>query len=212
MESTLIRPVIIAIATIALPFGAAEAGRYNRTVETIHQPVVQRSDFVLDVSGNGLDPVAAAHVEQWFGVIGLGYGDRVSIDTSAGTAGSNHAIAAIVSRYGMFVSEGAPVTQGVIQPGNVRIIVSRWSASVPGCPDFSQASQPNFAAASSSNYGCAIESTLAAMVANPEDLVQGQIGNGSTADTAAKAIRVWRNSDPTAKGGLKIETTKGGNQ
>ena len=211
MESNLIRPVILAITAIALPFSAAEAGRYNRTVETIHQPVVQRSDYVMDVSGNGLDPVEAAHVQQWFDAIDLGYGDRVSIDTSVGAASSNRAIAAIVGRYGMFISEGAPITQGAIQPGNVRIVVSRSSASVPGCPDFSQASQPNFTAASSSNFGCGLESTLAAMVANPEDLVRGQISRESTSETAAKAIKVWRDTDPSSKGGLKVENVKGGN-
>lgn len=211
MESHLIRPVILAISAIALPLGTAEAGRYNRTVESVHQPVVQRSDFVMDVPGNGLDPVEAAHVQQWFDAIGLGYGDRVSIDTSMDAINSNRDIAAIVSRYGMFVSEGAPVTQGAIPPGDVRIVVSRSTASVPDCPDFSQASQPNFTAASTSNFGCGVNSTLAAMVANPEDLVQGQTGRDSTAETAAKAIRVWRNTDPSSKGGLKVEQVKGGN-
>lgn len=198
------------LAMLALPFAAAEAGRYNRGVESAHQPIVQRHDYVIDVAGNGLDPVAASRVRQWFDAIGLDYGDRVSIDLSAGSAGSNRDIAGIVADYGLFVSNGAPVTQGAIAPGNVRIVVSRSTASVPGCPDYSQISQPNFTGASSSNYGCGINSTLAAMVANPEDLVRGQEARGSNADTATKAIKVWRNADPTAKNGLKLESTKGG--
>jgi pilus assembly protein CpaD len=211
MESNMTRPILLAILAIALPLGAAQAGRANRGVESVHQPVVQRSDYVFDVSGNGLDPVGATQVRQWFDAIGLAYGDRISIDTSAGASSSNKDIAAIVSRYGLFVSDGAPVTEGAIMPGNVRIIVSRSTASVPGCPDYSRRSQPNFVGASSSNYGCATNSTLAAMVANPDDLVSGQVGQGSSAETAARAIKVWRNADPTAKGGLKIESVKGGN-
>lgn len=205
------RPILLAILVIAAPVAALQAGRANRGVESVHQPVVQRSDYVFDVSGNGLDPIGAAQVQQWFDAIGLAYGDRISIDTSVGAPSSNRAIAAIVGRYGLFVSDGAPVTEGAIIPGNVRIVVSRSTASVPGCPDYSRASQPNFVGASSSNYGCATNSTLAAMVANPQDFVSGQTGAGSSPETAAKAIKVWRNADPTAKGGLKIESVKGGN-
>ena len=192
--------LLLALAT-ALPLGAAQADRFNRSVESIHQPVVHSTDYVLDVSGNGLDPAEASRVQQWFDAIDLGYGDRISIDTSVGTAYSNRDIATIVGRYGLFLSPGAPVTEGAITPGLVRIVVSRSTAVVSGCPDFSQASQPNFTASASSNYGCAINSTLAAMVANPEDLVRGQEARGTNTETAAKAIRVWRNADPTAKGG-----------
>ncbi|WP_176488930.1 CpaD family pilus assembly protein [Rhizorhabdus dicambivorans] len=202
---------LLALAALALPLSAAPAGRYNRGVESVHQPVVQRHDYVLDVSGSGLDPVASTRVRQWFDAIGLDYGDRISVDMSAGGTGSNRDIAAIVGDYGLFLSDGAPVTEGAIAIGQVRIVVSRSTASVPGCPDYSQLSQPNFTGASSSNYGCGINSTLAAMVANPEDLVRGQRAQGSSADTAAKAIRVWRNANPTSTNGLKVESTKGGN-
>ncbi len=207
-RSFLLLPLLLA----ALPPGPAQAAdRFNRGVDSVHQPVIRRSDYVLDVTGNGLDPVESARVAQWFDAIGLAYGDRISIDTSVGAASSNRDIAAIVGRYGLFVSNGAPVTQGTIVAGDVRIVVSRSTASVPGCPDYSQYSQPNFTAAASSNYGCATNSTLAAMVANPEDLVKGQEARGSSPETAAKAIKVWRNAEPTALGGLKVESTKGGN-
>ena len=203
--------VLAAASAVAPAVPATAADRYNRGVESIHQPVVQRHDYVIDVPDDGLDPVAAARVRQWFDTIGLGYGDRVSVDMSAAGPGSNRAIATIVADYGLFVSSGAPVTEGGIAPGQVRIVVSRSTASVPGCPDYSQLSQPNFTAAASSNFGCGINSSLAAMVANPEDLVRGREARGANAETAAKAVRVWRNADPTAKGGLKLESTKGGN-
>lgn len=213
MESYMIRPILLApllaAFAIAMPLGTAQAG--NRGVESIHQPIVQRDDHVMDVSGNGLDPVEISHIQQWFDAIGLAYGDRISIDTSVGAPSSNNDIAAIVGRYGLFVSNGAPVTEGAIAPGNVRIVVSRATASVPDCPDYSRSSQPNFTASASSNYGCAINSTLAAMVANPEDLVNGRTSPGSNPETATKAIRIWRNADPSSKSGLKIESVKEGN-
>lgn len=205
----MIRSILVAIA-IATPNAIAQAGG-NRGNESVHQPVVERSDYVIDVSGNGLDVADGGRVRQWLDAIGFGYGDRLSIDTSMGAVDSNRDIAAIAGTYGMFVSEGAPVTEGAIPSGYVRIIVSRATASVPGCPDFSRWSQPNFTGATTSNFGCGINSALAAMVANPEDLVRGQEMRGSNPDTAAKAVRVWRNANPTSQGGLKIESTKGGN-
>lgn len=206
-RSFLLLPLLLA----ALPLGTVQAAdRFNRGVDSVHQPVIQRSDHVFDVGGNGLNPVESAQVAQWFDAIGLAYGDRISIDTSVGAASSNRDIAAIVGLYGLFVSDGAPVTQGAIRAGDVRIVVSRSIASVPGCPDYSQSSQPNFTAAASSNYGCGTNATLAAMVANPEDLVKGQEARGSSPETAAKAIKVWRNAAPTAQGGLKVESTQGG--
>ncbi|MET0375958.1 MAG: CpaD family pilus assembly lipoprotein [Rhizorhabdus sp.] len=205
------RPILVALAAIMLPIGAVHADRFNRGVESVHQPVVQRNDYIFDIPGNGLDPVEGMRVQQWFDAIGLSYGDRISIDGNGGATGSNKDVATIVGNYGLFVSPGAPVTEGSIAPGYARIIVSRATASVSGCPDYSQASQPNFTAASSSNYGCAINSTLAAMVANPEDLVRGREAGTPSAETAAKAIKIWRNTDPTSKNGLKVESVKGGN-
>lgn len=205
------RTALLAASLAVLPLGAAQADRFNRSVESIHQPVVQRSDYVLDVSANGLDPVESARVHEWLDAIDLRYGDRVGVDSQAGGKASNVDIAAIVEGYGLFLSAGTPVTEGAIAPGQVRIVVSRSTATVPRCPDYSQASQPNFTASASSNYGCATNSNLAAMIADPEDLVRGQDKRGTDAETATKAIRIWRNTDPTGKNGLKVESTKGGN-
>lgn len=206
------RSALVLVALAFAPLPAAAADRYNRGVESVHQPVVQRSDYVLDVSGSGLDPAEADKVRQWFDAIHLAYGDRISIDARNGATGSNPAITALVADYGLFVSHGAPVTEGAVAPGQVRIVVSRSTASVPGCPDYSQPSMPNFTGAATSNYGCGVNSTLAAMVANPEDLVQGQTLRGPNPDTATKAIRIWRDAEPTSKAGLKVEATKGGQQ
>ena len=110
------------------------------------------------------------------------------------------------------VDRNAPITPGAIAPGNVRVVVSRTTADVPGCPDWSRNSGNEFSASAMSNYGCAINSNLAAMVANPEDLVLGQGGEGAGSDarTAAKAIRIYRNSVPTGTNGLTTPGTRGG--
>ncbi len=211
-ESKMRAPVLLIVASLAAMAPAALSARSNRGVESVHQPVVQRSDYTFDVPAGELGSDDRARVLQWFDALGLDYGDRVSVDTGTAPGTPADAIAPLVARYGLFLSDGAPVTPGALAPGNMRIVVSRSVAAVPACPDYSAYSQPNFTGAASSNFGCGINSTIAAMVANPEDLVRGRRGRGSTADTAAKAIKVWRDAVPTSQNGLKIESTKGGGQ
>ncbi|SDC46057.1 pilus assembly protein CpaD [Sphingomonas sp. YR710] len=205
------RHLLILTMALVLPWAPAMADRYNRGVSSVHQPIVQRDDYVLDVPAGALGIADRDRILQWFAAINLGYGDRVSIDgRAAGDATDTSSIAALVGRYGLFVTPGAPITQGDVAAGNLRIIVSRSTASVAGCPDWSQPSQPNFTSSAMSNYGCAINSTMAAMVADPQDLVRGVAAQGGDAETATKAIRSWREAMPTAKGGLKVESVKGG--
>src|SRR3546814_2711319 len=90
----------------------------------------------------------------------------------------------------MLLSDVAPVTAGSVPGGTVRIVVSRSVASVPGCPDWRDTQEADLNGGTSSNYGCAVNSNLAAMVANPQDLVLGQPGAVSRAPTeATKAIK-----------------------
>ena len=90
------------------------------------------------------------------------------------------------------------------------MVVSRRRASVPGCPNWSVASQPNFENRTMSNYGCGVESNIAAMVANPEDLVHGREATGTgDVNTAARAVIMYRSTAPTGIKGLEASSTKG---
>jgi pilus assembly protein CpaD len=89
------------------------------------------------------------------------------------------------------------------------------SAKVPGCPDFSRVRSPEFESNTSSNQGCAINSNIAAMVANPGDLVRGQVGHPITDQaTSNRAIDAYRKAVPTGNGGITIltESTGGGSK
>ena len=79
------------------------------------------------------------------------------------------------------LGEEAPVTPGTVSPGTVRVVVTRSSASVPGCPDWSAKSDSTLGNATSSNYGCATNANMAAMIADPEHLLKGASGQGVTA-------------------------------
>ena len=190
-------------------------GTYNGGVDSVYQPVVQRSDYTLDLEGAGysLAPGEAQRLSGWLQAMNLRYGDKVSIDDGRdGTTGRDQ-IAAEVSRYGMMLQDRAPVTSGAVAPGTVRVVVTRTSASVPNCPDYSRVYQPDYSASTTSNFGCATNKNLAAMVADPSDLVRGEPGS-PTADpnTSSKAIGALRSAAPTGGGGttLKSESTGGG--
>lgn len=208
------RKILATPLTFALMLGAC-GGTQNPGMESVHQPVVNRTDYAIDLqsgSQGGLASGEAQRLSGWFQSLKIGYGDRVSIDDPSPHRGgeSHEAVAAIAARYGLLLDEGAPVTTGQVTPGSIRVVVSRMAASVPGCPDWSRPSQPEFKGSTMSNYGCAINSNLAAMIANPEDLIQGQTGTGGPdARTVSKAIQSFREKAPTGAGALKNESSKG---
>lgn len=198
-------------AASLLALAACGTGTYNPGIEPVHQPVVERIDYTLDVraSGGGLGDEETLRVADWFETLELGYGDRVSIDDPSpyGNAEARDAIAGQAARYGLLLSDSAPVTTGAVGEGLLRVVVSRQTASVPDCPDWSRPSQPEFGNSTMSNYGCASATNLAAMVANPEDLIRGQQG-ALDSRVNERAIRVYRAKVPTGAGALKTESTE----
>jgi len=197
---------------IGLSVALAACGTENRGVESVHQPVVSKSNYVLDVNSgyDGLAPGEVSRVAGWFESLRLGYGDHVSVDVPGGNDGAvREAVANVASRYGLLIDAAAPVTSGEIAPGKVRVVVSRTSANVPNCPDWSDKAGNDLNSNAMSNYGCSINSNLAAMVANPEDLVYGQRATGANdASTASKAIKTYRDRPSTGAGTLKQESSR----
>jgi pilus assembly protein CpaD len=182
-------------------------------IQSVNVPVVSRSDFVFDAAApdGTLSPSEAGRLDGWFQGLGLRYGDVVYVDGSYPDA-ARAQVAGIAGRYGILVSPGAPVTAGAVAPGSVRVVVSRTVASVPNCPNWDRSAQPNYNNKMMPNYGCAVNTNLAAMVANPEDLVHGREGSGvGDATTATRAISVYRTTAPTGTKGLMDVNTKKGN-
>ena len=197
---------------LALGLALSACGSSNRGVDSIHQPVVSRNDYVLDVFGGpaGLSPSDENRLRGWFDSLQLGYGDKVSVDTAGlyGGEETRRSVSQIAARYGILLQEAAPATPGEIAPGTARVIVSRLKAAVPTCPDWSGASWHTFNNQTHSNYGCSTNSNLAAMVAEPEDLVRGKTGDAEVdAALASKAIKAYRDAPATGAKGLKTENT-----
>lgn len=187
------------ITALGLSVTACGSTTANRSVYSERQPVVSKANYVLDLSaGNGgLSSAEQSRLTGWFDALELGYGDRVAIDDPNYSTNpvAKAAVEAIVARYGLLISDTAPITDGYVPAGLMRVVVSRTSASVPGCPDFSHRSHTDFQVRTSENYGCGTNSTLSAMIADPEDLVRGQNKAGEDQSRASKAIRAYRDKN-----------------
>ena len=142
-----IRRAIASALTLSLGLALAGCGGMptNRQLDSVHQPIVERTNYTLDVSAGpgGLSLPEQRRLTGWFEAMDLRYGDRISIDDPLHSGASRSAVEAVASRFGMLVGEDTPVTPGHVNAGTVRVIVTRSSASVPGCPDWSAKSDTN---------------------------------------------------------------------
>lgn len=209
MESKSMRTIPTTALLIATAFALGACGPVNRGLESVNQPVVQRTDYVYDLDSPSLSPTDKQRLTAWFDALHLRYGDSVSIDDRSGYGASRAAIAELVAGYGLLLSDTAPVTQGSNEVTGIRVVVSRSTAAVPHCPDWRRKAEFEFAGSTMSNFGCAVNSNLAAMVANPADLVKGAEGSGTDPMTITRAIKTYREKEPTGKNDLKQEDTGG---
>lgn len=203
-------------AAIALSLGLALSAcgdiPNNRSLYSVKQPVVERNNYTLDLTTgtSGLAIPEQQRLAQWFETMDLGYGDRVALDGAIASEAVREDVAAIAARHGLLLSEGAPVTTGFVEAGTIRVVVTRSRAHVPGCPDWSDQLSSNLDNRTSDDFGCAINSNLAAMVANPEHLLKGAEGTGETVVmSSTKAIESYREQKPTGAGGLPAVSSKG---
>jgi pilus assembly protein CpaD len=191
-------PNVKFLIAASLGLGLAGCGTLptNTSMYSVHQPVVERSNYAIDLAldGNGIAIADQRRMNEWFDVMNLGYGDRVSIDNGGGytdPAVTNDVAKALADR-GVAIADVAPATTGAIAPGTVRVIVMRSRASVPSCPDWSSTHENNYNAGNHSNHGCASNSNLAAMVADPEDLVRGRESKKLDSNSGKAAVNTYK--------------------
>lgn len=199
----------VTLCALGLGLSACAGGMpKNQTMYSMKQPVIENSNYAIDLNSYGgtLSQNEQARLARWFSDLNLRYGDRVAIDdpVSGGQKAIQQTIKNLANAHGVPVSEIAPVTEGYIAPGTIRVVVTRSSAAVPGCPDWDTRTDTNFKNGLSSNYGCSVNSNMAAMIADPQDLISGKGTNG-TVNTihSDKAVNSWREAAPTGESGLK---------
>jgi pilus assembly protein CpaD len=200
------------LLTATAPLGARTV---ERGVEPVHQPRVERTDFVFDVaagSNGALDSAERRRLSTWFDALGLRYGDHVSFAGAEGfnTAGLTDSVATVVARYGLLTEGDAPITAGKPPMGSLRVVVSRSTASVPGCPSWRGKTDIDFIGGLSDNYGCASAGNLAAMIADPQDLIEGRHTETELRSaTSSRAIKTYQDKAPTGSGALQAMAAGG---
>lgn len=92
-------------------------------------------------------------------------------------------------------------------------VVTPNGAQVPNCPNWSSSGLDS-AAMTDANYGCSVNSNLAAMVADPMDLIHGKSDESSDTHSTFRAIKAWHEAEPTSKQWTTTtkESSKGGGQ
>ena len=198
----------VLLGTLAVPMTACIGAGTNTGMQSVHQPVVSHTNFIFDVAGdesNGMSPAEKERLNGWLDSIEVGYGDRVAIANDGGhvSPATRQSIADVLGHRGMLIDEDSSAEAGKAPYGAVRLIVRRASASVPGCPDWKDKQEATMSNGVSRNYGCATNGNLAAMIANPDDLVRGQSTNSDLRTaTSNMAIKTYREKAPTGSGAL----------
>ena len=200
---------VLALATSLA--GCSGTAYSNRSLDSVHQPVVRNNIYQFDVaaSDGDLAPSEQGRLQGWLDAMGVRYGDRIAIEDPSvyGASAAQATVRSMIGRRGLLMSNDVPVTTGTVPQGHLRIIVTRASAFVPGCPDWESKSAINPVNATSSNYGCATNGNLAAMVADPNDLIKGARNDHYDPTTATRAIRTYREKPPTGADDLRGSAT-----
>jgi pilus assembly protein CpaD len=115
-------------------------------------------------------------------------GDRILIERAASPADDMRAsiLADALARKGLqpAMSEAASVP-----PGELRLVIQRYVATAPGCPNWTKPPGNDFDNTLHSDFGCATASNLAAMVADPHDLLSGRSMGPPSGEPALAAMQ-----------------------
>ena len=176
-------------APLALIAGACSSSfedRYHAAlpIEQRHPIEVKSEVALLNVSTDGsgrLSPQARQQVAGFFNAYRADGSGAIEIQTAVGgraaaqTEGEIRSIAAI---YGI---PGGNITVSGYQPDansrtNTRLAYARYVASVPSCKnaDWSQNLSMTWDNSTYPTFGCSMQQNVAAMAANPRDLIEAQ--------------------------------------
>ncbi len=111
-----------------------------------------------------------------------------------GTKGMS-AVTTVLRRNGVLASNISRTTAPGEGTGDVQVVMDRYVAIAPNCPDWTRANINDNSNAGSSNFGCATANNLMLMVADPRDLVVGRDIGPARGDTAAGSVKRYRNNE-----------------
>ena len=165
----------------------AELERNTVTMVRLAHPVAAEQDGAVDLSQDSL-----ANLESFTTTNEVGYGDLILFDQGADVPAERiEALTNWFLKQGVSVGENNGVFGAMPADGSVMVYVERYTVTSPDCQRWSEASASNPNNAPGQPFGCASQGNLAAMVADPRDLVTGK-RDGANPDTARKAVKAYR--------------------
>ncbi|MGD8325926.1 MAG: CpaD family pilus assembly lipoprotein [Sphingomonadales bacterium] len=163
-------------------------------------------DVELQIEDGVLSAEEKAKLHAFLDRHNAGYGDLLQLDDPAIEGRSTHyeAVRKAIAARGLSLHV-SPIAYGVRPAdGKARVVITRHAVQPPACPDWSGSGINNWTNAQSSNFGCATKTNLAAQVANPRDLLEGQVHSGPEPTATVNAITTYRNrkiGTPATSGG-----------
>lgn len=205
----ILQQVLLTGALLGIAIGLSACDP-NRSVSSVKTPVVSSQALTRDIAflaDGSIAPQDAASLQDFLTSMSLGTGDRLTLDDphAEGAAARRAAVSGIVAASGGQLSNSPPPAGTAMPQGTARLWIVRAQVTLPACPDWSSSPYGNSGGSTHSNYGCASNSNLAVMVANPNDLVEGQRYEGPSATDISKSHDHWLRRVPT---GYEKELTK----
>jgi pilus assembly protein CpaD len=202
-----IRLTVLLLASLSACATKNNGFRDNAGLDSIHKATVtlQESSHPVRFLNGKLSANEEASLAAFISANGLRYADRLTLRTSEPNmaVGYRSAMNTVLGRFGLSVGN-IETTLGM-PASEVALIVSRPTVTLPDCSIHSGPNGLNGNNENMSNYGCAVRSNLAAMAANPADLVSGNVLDGQSADVTAKPVDGFGSHELT---GIKIEGSK----
>jgi pilus assembly protein CpaD len=127
---------------------------------------------------------------------GIGQGDTVTVASAGST--TKVATARRAAVLNVLKAYQIPARSGIdtsLAPDTIRVHAAHAVAIAPACPDWSKPEANEPENRPSSNYACATEANLAAMIANPVDLVKPRDSNIADADALARGAALYRSGN-----------------
>jgi pilus assembly protein CpaD len=160
---------------------------------------VQLASFDHDIhfarGAKSLTSAQAAELRYFLRSNGIGEGDSVVVEGSGVSALTGARQAGVMGELKQLRVDAAAGTDAKLAADSVRVHADHAVAVAPPCPDWSkpEADEPNNR--TSSNYGCATEAILAAMIANPADLVKPKTTNMADGFVLAHGVELYRSGN-----------------
>jgi pilus assembly protein CpaD len=157
---------------------------------------VQLASFDYEIyfarGAKALTSTQSAGLASFLRTSGIGEGDSVTVEGSGASSLGAAREAAVVAELKRLRIDAVSGTDPKLAADALRVHADHAVATAPTCPDWSKPEPDEPNNTTSSNYGCATAANLAAMIANPADLVKPKENGRADGAVLAQGAELYR--------------------